>query len=173
MIVDIRIDDRLVHGQVLQGWVPKLGVNTIIVVCNSELRRTELDAIYGLTMPASLKVIVVSTDHLLETMDLARQGEERVMILAGDLESLAAIPADHLVPRITLGNLCNSPNTFEEKQQDLGHCEDVHTVAQLSKSFGCTGSQMRQISELLSRGVRIVACAGVHDSAKEITEVSC
>ena len=40
----VRIDDRLVHGQVVEGWLPALRVNSVVVVSESaacdELRKT-------------------------------------------------------------------------------------------------------------------------------------
>jgi len=38
-IVLVRIDDRLIHGQVVEGWLKSIGVNHIIVVSRTRCSR--------------------------------------------------------------------------------------------------------------------------------------
>ncbi|MGG3677597.1 PTS sugar transporter subunit IIB [Heyndrickxia faecalis] len=45
-IVEVRIDDRLIHGQVCGYWIPHFNVDKIVIaddkICNDELRKTAL-----------------------------------------------------------------------------------------------------------------------------------
>ena len=158
MIVEIRIDDRLVHGQVLQGWVPKLGIEKIAVICNDDARSVELATIYNLTMPPSLAVDVISTEKLASALAELSASEQRIMILASGLHQLAVLPLTYLHPRVTLGNCCGS---------------EADPLVDISQSFRCDPDNIVHLRQLLNAGVRVVACAGAYDSVREINEVPC
>ena len=64
-----RIDNRLVHGQVIENWIPYTRTRSIIVV-NDELASDELQKeIIGLAVPNNLRIVFTSVRELMHTLD--------------------------------------------------------------------------------------------------------
>ena len=57
-IVFARVDDRLIHGQVVQAWLPELNIDEVLIPCpkaresriNPQLLRLSLPFEYDLTI---------------------------------------------------------------------------------------------------------------------------
>ena len=57
MIVLYRIDDRLIHGQVVVGWGQRLGIGFIVLV-NDEVRASDWEQeLYRMGVPPSIEVV--------------------------------------------------------------------------------------------------------------------
>ncbi len=50
----LRVDDRLVHGQVVEGWVPSLKVDLIIVVSDAAVADPIQSALMKMAMPPAV-----------------------------------------------------------------------------------------------------------------------
>jgi mannose/fructose/N-acetylgalactosamine-specific phosphotransferase system component IIB len=86
MISLVRVDDRLVHGQITVGWVPYLRATQILVVNDRLAADSVLTGIVRLGGTAGLKIEVVGTDR---AALLCRQGAfdcERLIVLFENLE---------------------------------------------------------------------------------------
>lgn len=54
----VRIDDRLIHGQIVQGWLKTVDVDTILVV-SDEVANDELQQILlSMAVPSSVKLVI-------------------------------------------------------------------------------------------------------------------
>ncbi|SHH51766.1 mannose/fructose/sorbose PTS transporter subunit IIB [Virgibacillus chiguensis] len=77
----VRIDDRLIHGQVATVWVKDANVSRIIVVndevAHDEVRKTLLKQV----APPSVKASVVSIDKLIRVYKNPKYENDRVMLL--------------------------------------------------------------------------------------------
>jgi len=69
----IRIDNRLVHGQVIETWVPHLGAKSILVV-NDELADDELrQEIMRLAIPGGIELLFTRVEQLSAFLDKSGQ----------------------------------------------------------------------------------------------------
>lgn len=60
----VRIDNRLIHGQVIETWLPYIGARTI-VVANDELASDDLRReIMGLAIPGNTRSAFVQVDEV-------------------------------------------------------------------------------------------------------------
>jgi len=57
----VRIDDRLVHGQVVEGWVPHLKAQQVLVVCDSAAADELQVALMRLALPDAVGLEALST----------------------------------------------------------------------------------------------------------------
>ena len=55
-----RVDDRFIHGQVLEGWVNYLKISNVIIVNDILAEDNVRASIYGSTLPANAKYSVYS-----------------------------------------------------------------------------------------------------------------
>lgn len=132
----MRVDDRLVHGQVLLGWGPALGASRYLVVDDdlaaNALERSLLETAGGET-PVEVLDVEAGAKRVLE----AGNGRERVVVLVrGTAESLALARAAQAlggrVESVNLGGLHYAPG--KERMHDYVYLDagDKEALARLS-----------------------------------------
>lgn len=85
----IRVDDRLVHGQVLVGWVMRLSL-ACIIVGNDELVKNKLKKnLIRLTVPEEIELHILDLKHTAEL--LKNEIKPRTILLLEDLKSVRTI----------------------------------------------------------------------------------
>jgi mannose/fructose/N-acetylgalactosamine-specific phosphotransferase system component IIB len=107
VIVLVRVDNRLLHGQILEAWIPRLGIDEVVVAddeaAGSELARAAMT----LCVPPELPVRIARPSDL-DFAALAR-GPRKVLLLFRDPASLEAGRAAGLTPafapKVNLGNV--------------------------------------------------------------------
>ncbi|MEF2231914.1 MAG: PTS sugar transporter subunit IIB [Pseudodesulfovibrio sp.] len=67
----VRIDNRLIHGQVIEAWLPYTGAKTVIVA-NDELADDVLQQeIMSLAIPQTVSSVFVNVDKLVAAVEFA------------------------------------------------------------------------------------------------------
>jgi mannose/fructose/N-acetylgalactosamine-specific phosphotransferase system component IIB len=114
-IVLCRVDDRLVHGQVVIGWGRPLGVEFIALVDEGVSASPWEQDLYRMAVPPEIEVRFVTVAQAAAQLGAWQAGEARGIILTGDLETMAALhradPA--VVHRINLGGIHHRPGRRE------------------------------------------------------------
>jgi PTS system mannose-specific IIB component/fructoselysine and glucoselysine-specific PTS system IIB component len=102
-----RIDDRLIHGQVVVGWGQPLGVEFIVLV-DDEVRASEWEQeLYRMGVPPHVAVVFASVDEAVEQLPAWRADPRKGIVLTGDIASMAALSrrADGAVAEVNLGGI--------------------------------------------------------------------
>ncbi len=99
-----RIDNRLVHGQVIEAWVPYVGAD-YLVVANDELAADPFrQQIISLAVPQRIIIHFVSIAEL--NCLLGRLGSEEVMVLLADCQdAVRAYSSGVDMKQLNIGNL--------------------------------------------------------------------
>jgi PTS system mannose-specific IIB component/fructoselysine and glucoselysine-specific PTS system IIB component len=86
-----RIDDRLIHGQVVVGWGQPLNV-TFIVLVDDEVRSSDWEQdLYRMGVPPSIEVRFASVDEAASELS-AWEADPRVgILLVGDIDTAVAL----------------------------------------------------------------------------------
>ncbi|WP_040535673.1 PTS system mannose/fructose/N-acetylgalactosamine-transporter subunit IIB [Schleiferilactobacillus shenzhenensis] len=91
MIEMMRVDDRLIHGQVALLWTKQLGLNRIIVAndkaAKSEIQKNAL----LLAAPAGVKVAVVEVDKAIKMANDPRGKNFKMLLLVNNVDDLYTI----------------------------------------------------------------------------------
>ncbi len=114
-IVLCRIDDRLIHGQVVIGWGRALGIELIILVDDQVAASAWEQELYRMAVAPEIDVrFVTVADAALQAADWQSNGK-RALLLTGDLETMAALRAasPDVVQRINLGGIHHRPGRRE------------------------------------------------------------
>ena len=137
-IVLARIDSRLVHGQVLEAWVPYVNADCI-VVANDEVAATSFQCmVMQAAVPSSVKLIISTlkdTATILSSTELLRK---RVLLLfASSTDALKArqLGVDFL--KLNLGNMHSSAGKDRYTCTIALDQEDIETL-QLVEDQGVT-----------------------------------
>lgn len=86
MISLVRVDDRLVHGQVTVGWVPHLRASKILVVNDRLAADTVLSRIVMAGVTAGLKIEILGIAQAALLLYRGAFDQERLLILFENLE---------------------------------------------------------------------------------------
>lgn len=115
-IVEVRIDDRLIHGQVCGFWIPHFSVEKIVIVddkiCNDDMRKTALK--FG--CPGNVKLSILSAEVAADKLKRNLDKGSRVMILCeGPAPIRKMVELGYSMSKVTVGNMSNKPGTQHVK----------------------------------------------------------
>jgi len=65
--VIFRVDDRLIHGQVIEGWVKYYKINHVVVVCDRMVDDPLHRMIYETSLPPGTELDLVSLDEFVSS----------------------------------------------------------------------------------------------------------
>ena len=76
-----RVDDRLIHGQVVTGWVGLRNVNSILIVDDDVANNPMMLDIFSFAAPPGVKLGAMTVDKATEKLLNLNEGNERIMLL--------------------------------------------------------------------------------------------
>jgi len=114
-IVLCRIDDRLIHGQVVVGWGRPMGINLIILVDDEVAGSAWEQELYRMAVAPDVEVRFVTAAEAKARLSEWQTNGKRALVLTGDLETMAALHAANpeIVHRINLGGIHHRPGRRE------------------------------------------------------------
>lgn len=91
MITMMRVDDRLIHGQVAVMWSKELNIQRIIVA-SDQIAANELQAsALKMAAPAGVKAAILSIDKAVEILTDPRAGSMRILVISNNPEDLLRV----------------------------------------------------------------------------------
>ena len=114
-IVLCRIDDRLIHGQVVIGWGRPLGINQIILVDDQVAASEWEQELYRMAVIPEIEVRFVTLAEAASQLPQWQSNGKRGLVLTGDLDTMAALhdANPEIVHRINLGGIHHRPGRRE------------------------------------------------------------
>jgi mannose/fructose/N-acetylgalactosamine-specific phosphotransferase system component IIB len=89
----VRLDDRLIHGQVVVGWGQPLNAAFIVLV-DDEVRGSEWEQdLYRMGVPANMEVVFASVSEAERRLPEWDADGRTGILLAGDIDTMAAVVA--------------------------------------------------------------------------------
>lgn len=101
----VRLDDRLIHGQVVMGWAQPLGIRRIALVDDRVSANDWQQDIYRIGVPPEIAVEFVSLDEGAERFSGWVASDERVLVLVGDIDHAARLCAAADIGALNLGGI--------------------------------------------------------------------
>lgn len=108
MVVLARVDQRLIHGLIVNQWAPHLKVKRFMVVddllCNNE----EIKASMRMAKPAGTGISVISVDTAVTNFKAGKYDGQNVFVLVKEPETLIRLIEGGVeIPKVDLGILFN------------------------------------------------------------------
>lgn len=101
----VRLDDRLIHGQVVVGWGQPLNIAFIILV-DDEVRDSAWEQdLYRMGVPSSIEVVFASVDEARRQIPDWEADPRVGILLAGDIDTMGALAAGGNIPRVNIGGI--------------------------------------------------------------------
>jgi PTS system mannose-specific IIB component len=122
-LVFTRVDCRLIHGQVIEAWLPFVRAD-YIVVANDEAADDPIQrTIMAIAVPPTVDVTITSVADAVRGFENGRWADRRVMLLLASCRDALRIQNMGLkMGRLNVGNLTCSPYA---QNSDCPRCEQV------------------------------------------------
>lgn len=139
--VHIRIDDRLIHGQVATRWSTGLKVNRIMVIDDAVAANDAEKAILRMAAPAGVNTSILAFEKAVANIKNGNYEGQRVMLIVKSPVTLVKMmeAGVELLP-VNIGNMSNRPGTTQYK-----------------KSVSMTAEEKAAVDTLLSAGIKVSA----------------
>lgn len=137
MIVLARIDHRLLHGQVVYGWVRQRGVERIVIADDVAAADQIMAMALGMAKPADCGLDVVGMDRVRATLDA--HGQERCMVIVrGVAEACELVRRVPEIGELNVGGVPSRPG-----------------AAEFGRAVFLTPEEVEALKGLEGRGVRL------------------
>ncbi len=111
-IIFARVDDRLIHGQIVQAWLPELNVDEILIPSSKEKESCLNRGLLRLSLPYEYTLTILDPR---ECVRYAAQSKRRIFLLMGGLKDFTDLIKDGLqIKSINIGGM-----HFKEGAQKL------------------------------------------------------
>ncbi len=135
-----RIDDRLIHGQVVTAWLQTLGKCNEILICDDKARKDQfLQNVLKMTAPPNMALRVLSVDETIADFQ-AKSGDSRHVLLLtrGPEPMLRLLESGVPISYVNLGGMGAGPGR-----------KNLH------KSISLSAAEIDTLRQIQAKGVRI------------------
>lgn len=157
MISLFRIDERLIHGQVIATWLKSAGITHLVVAndgaANNELQRKALK----LAVPNTVKCLIKGIPESIEIVNDPRCESMRIMLITGSPQDACRV-VPH-VPGISEINLANYGSITKP---------DVPDKRSVSNMVYLDGDDIVAVNELVASGKPVFTQKTPSDIKKQI-----
>lgn len=106
MIVALRVDDRLIHGQVALTWSKDLKIKGIIIA-NDETAKDEMQKMtLKMAVPNSIKVLIKSVDEAIKVANNPKAQNMRILLLTRNIKDALKVRENtENIEYVNIGNV--------------------------------------------------------------------
>lgn len=102
----VRVDDRLIHGQVLTQWVGTINAQKIVVIDDEVAKDSMRKNVLKFAAPAELKISILSAERAAEVWKKNKFGNYNVFVLFRDVKMIRKCKDLGLsFPEVSLGQM--------------------------------------------------------------------
>lgn len=139
MIVNVRVDHRLLHGQVAMAWNQTLGSDCILIandsVPNDEIRKAGIK----LAKPHNTKLVIKNMNDSIAALKSGVTDKYRLFVVVETVADVYRLVKETgLISSVTLGGVKSRENT-----------------TQISKAIFITQEESVQLKELIQDGIEV------------------
>lgn len=153
-----RVDDRLIHGQVVIGWGGPLRIDLVVLADNQVAAQAWEQEIYRMALPAGMSAEFATIEEAVARLDEWSSGPARVILLTGDIATMATLARAHpdLITQINLGGIHHGPGRTEHLRyvyldpQELGQLQALAAEGTGISAQDLPGTRPVPLEELAS-----------------------
>lgn len=140
-IQHVRLDERLIHGQVATLWIGNLGVTRVMIVDDQVVNDPIAKASLQTAVPGGVKLSILKTASAASRLNEGLYKNQKVMIIAKNIQTIFdLIDAGVPIEKFNLGN--SSPK------------EDTKPI---TKSVFLSESAIERLQQLETQGITVTA----------------
>ncbi|MBQ1566803.1 MAG: PTS sugar transporter subunit IIB [Erysipelotrichaceae bacterium] len=104
-----RVDERLIHGQVMTAWVKKCWIKKIILVDDELASDDFMKEVLALSAPSGVKVEVRSVEDTLQTINSSDSDESTLLLFKEVKFAYELYKVGYDLKELNIGNIGSSP----------------------------------------------------------------
>lgn len=139
MIKMLRVDERLIHGQVAVSWSKVLKITHIVLinkdVVNNDMQKMTLK----MAVPAGIKLAIKNVEKGIKLLKDPRTEKMRILIVVKNPQDALSIAKEiDNIELINLGNYGLLPNGKDKPKKQIANCivvdeDDMDTLKKIGK----------------------------------------
>ncbi|MCL2619030.1 MAG: PTS sugar transporter subunit IIB [Defluviitaleaceae bacterium] len=137
-IKHIRIDDRLIHGQIITAWISDAQCDTIIVADDKSAADSLSQTLFRMAVPNNISLEIATQQQAAELIKDEEKTGSALLIVRGVRELRELLEHGVSVTSVNVGNISQHP-----------------TRKKFSKSIWLDESEITLLQELGSRGIEM------------------
>jgi mannose/fructose/N-acetylgalactosamine-specific phosphotransferase system component IIB len=149
-----RIDDRLIHGQVVMGWIPHVKASVVVVASDSAAADDTLKALMQMALPEGVELSVLPIAEAAATLSDKKDARRALVLMPGPQEALALLLAGAPLSEINVGGLHYTAGKV-----------------QLGKAIFLSDTDKAALRQIAEKGVRLEGRALPGDERLDIVEM--
>lgn len=156
-IVDVRVDDRMIHGIVAAEWIPRAKSTRVMVVNEAASKSDMLRSTLKMATPGGVALSVLAPEKAVENFMSQKYQTQRVFVIAREInDAFALFKGGVKFKRINLGNV--TQNIDKE-------------VVILDKTVRVSMKEKEMLREMAEAGIQIICQFRCNDSIKYCTDI--
>jgi PTS system mannose-specific IIB component/fructoselysine and glucoselysine-specific PTS system IIB component len=108
-----RVDDRLIHGQVVVGWGQPLDIEFIVLVDDAVATSEWEQELYRMGVPPEMDVYFHSADSAIAALAQYRADRRRGILVTGDISTMASLVDRAAVTEVNIGGIHSRPGRVQ------------------------------------------------------------
>lgn len=108
-LVLFRIDDRLIHGQVVVGWGQPLNVGFVVLVDDEVAASDWEQELYRMGVPPEMEVYFHTAAEMAGHLDGYRADPRRGIVVTGDIETMCRLVQADGISAVNVGGIHHRP----------------------------------------------------------------
>ncbi len=102
----VRVDSRLVHGQILEAWLPYIKASCIVVADDEVASDFFRESVIKMAVPREIEVLVYGVEEFSNSFGSLEASRKRAIVLFSTIENaLRAYQAGFRFERLNIGNV--------------------------------------------------------------------
>lgn len=138
MIKLLRVDHRLLHGQVAFSWTSAIGADCILIACDAvmkdDLRKTSIK----LAKPNGVKLVIKNIEDSISAIKSGVTDKYKLFIVVESIQDAKAIAEACNIKEINLGGTKATPQTRN-----------------ISKAMNITREEEQMIRDMVDEGIKV------------------
>ncbi|ACN84224.1 PTS mannose transporter subunit IIAB [Brachyspira hyodysenteriae] len=140
-IVNARVDERLIHGQVAMVWTNTVGATRIAVVNDQAVKDETIIAALKISKPAGVKLSILSKAKAAEKFKEGAYDEDKIFLITKNIEDMNEIIKDGVpIETVNIGNVAKKEGSV-----------------QIKKSVNLTDEDIALIKDMIADGIKVTA----------------
>ncbi|MBE6083432.1 MAG: PTS sugar transporter subunit IIB [Tissierellaceae bacterium] len=132
MIVLSRIDDRLIHGQVMTSWLNVTGANKIVIVDNATAKDTFMKSILSSVVPANIKIDILTIDESIPVLKNYGDSKDKVILLVKEPNAILELVENGIpLKNVNIGGMGVKPGRNKLYKNIYASKEERETLKKL------------------------------------------
>jgi len=114
----VRVDNRLVHGQIIEAWVPYIKARSILVVDDDVAGDFFRETVIKMAVPQEVDVVVYGVESFVATVPFKEGSDEKAIVLFSNItDAMRAYDLGFKYRKLNIGNVYN-----EDCRRQLSTC---------------------------------------------------